>query len=84
MALSIKTEEADRLARELAQLRGGTITEAITVALRNECARERAKPTTFEERLAAIESAARAVRRHLADLRPVTKEEWDEINGDTD
>jgi antitoxin VapB len=84
MALSIKTEEADRLARELAQLRGGTITEAITVALRNECARERAKPKTFEERLAAINAAAEDVRRHLTDLRPVTKEEWDEINDDTD
>ena len=84
MALSIKTEEADRLARELAWLRGETITEAVTVALREQCARERAKPKTYEERLATIEAAAANVRRHLTDLRPVTKEEWDEASGDTD
>lgn len=34
MALSIKTEEADRLARELADLTGETLTEAVTKALR--------------------------------------------------
>jgi antitoxin VapB len=84
MALSIKTEEADRLARKLAHLRGETITEAVTVALREQCTREEAKPRTYEERLAAIQKAAANVRRHLTDLRPVTKEEWDEINDDTD
>jgi hypothetical protein len=41
MALSIKTEEADRLARELARLTGESITEAVTVALRERCDRER-------------------------------------------
>ena len=84
MALSIKTDEADRLARKLAHLRGETITAAVTVALREQCAREEARPRTYEERLAAIEEAAADVRRHLTDLRPVTKEEWDEINDDTD
>ena len=34
MALSIKTAEADRLARTLARLTGETMTEAVTVALR--------------------------------------------------
>lgn len=34
MALSIKTEEADRLARELAHVTGETLTEAVTRALR--------------------------------------------------
>jgi antitoxin VapB len=84
MALSIKTDEADRLARKLARLRGETITEAVTVALREQCAREEAKPRTYEERLSAIQAAAAEVRRHLTDLRPVTKDEWDEINDDTD
>jgi antitoxin VapB len=84
MALSIKTDEADRLARKLARMRGETITEAVTVALREQCAREEAKPRTYEERLAAIEKSAADVRRHLNDLRPVTKEEWDEINDDAD
>lgn len=34
MALSIKTEEADRLARELAEVTGESLTEAVTQALR--------------------------------------------------
>ncbi|MGH1557524.1 type II toxin-antitoxin system VapB family antitoxin [Caulobacter segnis] len=34
MALSIKTEKADRLARDLAKLTGETMTQAVTVALR--------------------------------------------------
>ncbi len=34
MALSIKTDEADRLARELADVTGETLTEAVTKALR--------------------------------------------------
>jgi antitoxin VapB len=84
MALSIKTEEADRLARELAELRGESITQAVTVALREQCARERLRPQTLEARMAAIEHAAANVRRHLTDLRPVTKAEWDEASGDTD
>src|SRR6185437_2313014 len=43
VALSIKTDEADRLARTLASLTGETLTEAITAALRERLARERAK-----------------------------------------
>jgi antitoxin VapB len=83
MALSIKTEEADRLARRLAHLRGETITEAVTAALREQCAREEAVAEDREQRFAAL-------REHLAriapkyDRRPVTKQEWDEASGDTD
>jgi antitoxin VapB len=83
MALSIKTEEADRLARELAELRGETITQAVTVALREQCARERARPRTREEKEAVIDAILARVRPHL-DMRPMTKEEWDEASGDTD
>lgn len=43
MALSIKNEEADELARELAALTGKTITEAIVIALREQLGRTRAK-----------------------------------------
>ena len=42
MALSIKTDEADRLARELARLTGETLTDSITKALRERLERERA------------------------------------------
>ncbi|MEO6143223.1 MAG: type II toxin-antitoxin system VapB family antitoxin [Dermatophilaceae bacterium] len=44
MALSIKTEEADRLARALAAATHESITEAVTVALRERLARVRTLP----------------------------------------
>ncbi|WP_133800525.1 type II toxin-antitoxin system VapB family antitoxin [Kribbella caucasensis] len=43
MALSIKTDEADRLARELAAETHESLTEAITVALRERLDRVRAQ-----------------------------------------
>jgi len=43
MPLSIKDEETDRLARELARATGESLTEAIRVALRERLARERAR-----------------------------------------
>jgi antitoxin VapB len=44
MALSIKTVEADRLARELAAAAHETITEAVTTALRERLERIRSRP----------------------------------------
>lgn len=56
MALSIKSEEADRLARELALRRKKPITAVIIEALRAELAREsaRTRPPGMAERLLAI------------------------------
>jgi len=45
MALSIKSDEADRLARELAATTGETLTDAVTEALRERLARERDRRT---------------------------------------
>ena len=84
MALSIKTEEADRLARELARLHGETLTEAVTTALRQRLDRDRAKPRTPEAKRAAMNATLNEMRKDITDWRPVTKEEWDEISGDTD
>jgi antitoxin VapB len=42
MSLNVKHPEAHRLARELAELTGETLTHAVTVALRERLARERA------------------------------------------
>lgn len=42
MALSIKNDEADRLARELAELTGETLTEAVVESLRERLVRKRA------------------------------------------
>jgi antitoxin VapB len=55
MALSIKNEETERLARELARRTGASITEAITTALRQQLAREEGKrsaPRVRDELLA--------------------------------
>jgi antitoxin VapB len=43
MALSIKSDEADQLARELAAETGETLTEAVVIALRERLDREYAK-----------------------------------------
>jgi antitoxin VapB len=44
MALSIKNEEAERLAHELAQQNGETITAAVTTALRERLERQAPNP----------------------------------------
>lgn len=81
MALSIKTEEADRLARRLAKLTGETMTEAVTVALRERLTREQAsrKPDkSLPARLAALSEAFRAAYGD----RPVTQEELEMAGSD--
>ncbi len=56
MAISIKNDEADRLARQLAQLTGETLTEAIVVSLTERLARKRAQADQrpLHERLSSI------------------------------
>ncbi|MBV8118905.1 MAG: type II toxin-antitoxin system VapB family antitoxin [Alphaproteobacteria bacterium] len=81
MTLSIKTAEADRLARTLAALTGESMTEAVTVALRERLAREQARrkgAADLPSRLAAFSG-----RIHAAyDTRTVTKSEWDIASGE--
>jgi antitoxin VapB len=81
MALSIKTEEADRLARDLARLTGESMTEAITVALRERLMRERARRLADSDLPRRVAAFSRRVRGHY-DTRPVTKAEWDAASGD--
>jgi antitoxin VapB len=81
MALSIKTAEADALARTLVQLTGETMTEAVTIALRERLVRERARretAATLPTRLEALSHRLRAAY----DARPVSREEWDAAAGD--
>ncbi len=56
MALSIKNEKADRLARELAELTGEGLTEALIIALEERLRRERGRvyPVPLREELALI------------------------------
>jgi antitoxin VapB len=81
MALSIKTAEADELARSLARLTGESMTEAVTAALRERLARERVRReavATLPARLMALSTQLRAAY----DTRPITRPEWDEASGD--
>ena len=54
MALSIKSDEADRLARELAAETGESLTDAVTVAIRERLARTRKRRRGVAARLMAI------------------------------
>jgi antitoxin VapB len=81
MAILIKNPETERKARELASLRGQTITAVIDGALDRalEDARPQRRKLTVEEMLEATKRF-----RERAGISgpqpPVTKEEWDEIN----
>lgn len=81
MALSIKSHTADRLARELVQLTGETITEAVTKALAERLQREREVRKAREEEVQRLLEYAAQIRKDY-DLRPVTKQEIDEMWGD--
>lgn len=81
MALSIKTVEADRLARELSRLTGETMTEAVTRSLAERL--ERVRKSRREDLPARLEAFAGRVAEHY-DTRPVSKEEWDRASGDTE
>ncbi len=77
MALSIKTREADRLARALSRLTGETMTEAVTKSLSERLLRERKAREAGKDMAAWIAACAARLREHY-DTTPVTKAEWDE------
>ena len=82
MALSIKTEEADRLAQELSRLTGETMTDAITQAMRERLDRLRAEQEAQSDYVSRMKAFVRQ-RADRYNRRPVTKQEWDEAVGDT-
>jgi antitoxin VapB len=81
MALSIKTDEADQLARTLARLTGETMTDAVTVALRERLARERARRQIAATLPARLDILSQRLR-DAYDTRPVERAEWDAASGD--
>ncbi len=81
MALSIKTVEADELARGLARLTGETMTEAVTTALRERLERERAKRAAAEDLPARLRALSYRLKSHY-DTSPVARAEWDAASGD--
>jgi len=81
MALSIQTAEADELARSLAGLTGESMADAVTAALCERLARERARRETeasLPARLAKLSVQLRAAY----DVRPVSRQEWDLAAGE--
>ena len=57
MALNIKSDEADRLARELAVTTGESLTDAVTTALEQRLQRERARQgPTLHDRLHRLQA----------------------------
>lgn len=81
MALSIKTDEADRLARELSRLTGETMTQAVTTALRERLDNLR-RGRTQEDLESRVRAFAQSVA-HRYDRSPVTQAEWDAAGGDS-
>lgn len=81
MALSIKSEEADRLARALAELTGETLTDAVTTALRERLKRERDRRRGDGDLAGRLNNLARQLRSSY-DTRPVSRAEWDAASGD--
>jgi antitoxin VapB len=75
MALSIKDEAADRLARELAAATGETLTDAVTVALRERLDRERSRSRV------GIARRLRRLADEVAELEIVDERAADEILG---
>jgi len=65
MALSIKTDEADALARALAAETHETITEAVTVALRERLERVRSRRVDYARTVALLQDQYRAARVDL-------------------
>ena len=63
MALSIKSEEADRLARQLAAETGESLTDAVTEALRARLHEVRRPRRHLARRLLAISEGARHLPR---------------------
>lgn len=64
MALSIKSDEADRLARELAVRTGESLTQAVIVALRERLSRENARRVPVEARLRRLQAEVATMPIH--------------------
>jgi antitoxin VapB len=77
MALSIKSPEADRLARALAAVTGESITVAVTIAMRERLLSEERK----RKNIAALLEDVRAISHHCASLPVLDTRTDDEIMG---
>ncbi len=76
MALSIKDDEADRLARELADATGESLTTAVREALRERLLRVRGRPAAPR-----LKDELRAIRKRCARLPILDRRSAEEILG---
>ncbi len=81
MALSIKTREADQLARELAHLTGETMTGAVTTALRERLERERQAREAQGDLPSRLKAHAARLRARY-DIHSMSKADWDAAWGE--
>ena len=70
MALNIKDDAADQLARELAAETGESITKAVTVAVRERLERLRGAAPRERRHEALTQIAQRSAARRVRDARP--------------
>jgi antitoxin VapB len=79
MTLSIRNPEADLLAKRLAKLEGGTVTQAVIVALREAIAARMKRETPQET---ARKILSRRGLTFVAGRRPVPPEAYHELDHD--
>jgi antitoxin VapB len=83
MGIFIKNPETERVVRQVAALRGTTITGTIDALAREALSREQPKPRkrTLEEMRAATEAFRRAsgLDKEPLPIRPMTKADWDAL-----
>jgi antitoxin VapB len=79
MALNIKSAETDRLARELAELTGESITDAVSGALRLRLEQEQHERDVL--RRERLKAALNDIRRRTSKLRALDPRSDDEILG---
>jgi len=77
MAISIKSREADELARRLSHATGESITVAVTIAMRERLAREEGKRRNGRSLAAEL----MAIGKHCASLPVLDPRSSDEILG---
>lgn len=73
--LNIKSDDAYRLASELAELTGESLTTAVTEALRERLERKR-HMTDREERLRKLREITADIRRQLGEPLPGSDHNW--------
>ncbi|MGI8880643.1 MAG: type II toxin-antitoxin system VapB family antitoxin [Jatrophihabitans sp.] len=81
VAINIKNDETQRLARELAGLTGETVTSAVTVAVRERLERIRRDELTVEQRTDAILQLGRDMAARLGPNPLTTDDLYDDVTG---